>query len=67
MLQQLAEEKGGDESGLRLKNKSENRLRTDGESGRSGNLKITRSSLELAGSKPGRVKPRTLILILVAS
>ena len=35
--------------------------------GRSGNLKVVGSSLEPAGSKPGRVKPKTLNLILVAS
>ena len=34
-------------------------------SGRSGNPKIAGSSLEPAGLKPGRVKPRTLKLTLL--
>ena len=37
------------------------------QSGRLGNPKITGSSQEPADSKPGWVKPKTLILILVAS
>ena len=36
-------------------------------SGRSGNPKIVGSSPEIAGSKPGRVKSKTLKLIIVAS
>ena len=34
-------------------------------SGRSANPKMVDSSLELMGSKPGQVKPKTLTLILV--
>ena len=36
-------------------------------SGRSGNPKVEDLSLEPAGLKPGRVKPKTLKLILIAS
>ena len=36
-------------------------------SGRSGNLKVTGSNLDLAFSNPGQVKPMTFKLILLAS